>query len=599
MKRIFILLSIILTVVACSDDYTYNSDFALPTELSSPDNVALDVTSTEQVVLSWSGGGAADGSPLLYNVLFYAPDGTPVETLKSDLGAAPRLTLTHAQLNTLARTAGIRAMESGTLTWTVDASKAGVVKLSDIKKSITLQRGAGIDNIPQTLELQGTGAAGLNETPGRAFRKVADGVFQIYTNLADGEIYFTGDGYTFHLSNGKLTEGEGGSPVSATTGSNPARITVDFNSLSVTTNAITGVRAIYGANYATFGQMTYVGGGVFKALNCDIHFLQPGDIDWLSWVEERYYFIATVDGTELCWGRRDGVSAERPTGSEPASFYELVETPWTQWDHLWKLSGSLDNKRCDITIYTNRDGLMYHEFSNVRDIPTEIEHVPAELYLFGSGADGAGENGEGRAFRKVANGVFHLYTTLADGSLFFRSTTTLGEGYEYHANGAILSESNGAGAVTATAAPVRIVVDFNNKTVTTQTISDVRAIFGADYSVIATLAYAGDGVFQATDCPIRFLQPGNPSWLTWVEERYYFIATIDGTEKCWGRLDDVSAERPVGGETAHFYELGEFDWTQWDHLWKMSGDLDGKRCDITIYTNRDGLMYHAFSNIHE
>lgn len=38
----------------------------------------------------------------------------------------------------------------------------------------------------------------------------------------------------------------------------------------------------------------------------------------------------------MCWGRGDGVSAERPVGGEPASFYALYEFQWSQWDHLWK-----------------------------------------------------------------------------------------------------------------------------------------------------------------------------------------------------------------------------------------------------------------------
>ena len=61
--------------------------------------------------------------------------------------------------------------------------------------------------------------------------------------------------------------------------------------------------------------------------------------------------------------------------------------------------------------------------------------------------------------------------------------------------------------------------------------------------------------------------------------------------------DDVSAERPVGGEPASFYALYEFQWTQWDHLWKMKGSLDYTHATITIDTNADGLMIHTFTNV--
>ncbi|KAA4184745.1 hypothetical protein F3D21_26155, partial [Bacteroides ovatus] len=66
---------------------------------------------------------------------------------------------------------------------------------------------------------------------------------------------------------------------------------------------------------------------------------------------------------------------------------------------------------------------------------------------------------------------------------------------------------------------------------------------------------------------------------------------------CWGRGDDVSAERPVGGEPASFYALYEFQWSQWEHLWKMKGSLDYTHATITIDTNADGLMIHTFTNV--
>jgi hypothetical protein len=66
---------------------------------------------------------------------------------------------------------------------------------------------------------------------------------------------------------------------------------------------------------------------------------------------------------------------------------------------------------------------------------------------------------------------------------------------------------------------------------------------------------------------------------------------------CWGRHDSVSPERPVGGEDPSFYSLYEFGWSQWDHLWKMSGSLDYKHATITIETNKDNLFMHTFTNI--
>lgn len=97
-------------MVSCQEDYELNTDFAVPTELSSPASIQLNVSSPTPVVLSWSGGGAADGGIVLYEVLFDKADGDfskPLATVKSDLGAATSLSITHAAINTIARNAGI------------------------------------------------------------------------------------------------------------------------------------------------------------------------------------------------------------------------------------------------------------------------------------------------------------------------------------------------------------------------------------------------------------------------------------------------------------------------------------------------------------
>ena len=61
MKKILWICSVLLAMVSCQEDYELNTDFAVPTELSSPASIQLNVSSPTPVVLSWSGGGAADG----------------------------------------------------------------------------------------------------------------------------------------------------------------------------------------------------------------------------------------------------------------------------------------------------------------------------------------------------------------------------------------------------------------------------------------------------------------------------------------------------------------------------------------------------------
>lgn len=378
MKKILLICTLVFAIASCQEQYELNTDFIAPTELSSPSSIQLDVKSSVPVVLSWFGGGAVDGGIVQYEVIFDKGDGDfskPLLTVKSDQGAEPTLSITQATINTIARNAGIHPDETGELKWTVNTSRAGVVKRSDKVATISVTRGDGIDNIPAELYLYGSATENGGQG-GLMFRRVEEGVFQIYTKLSTGDILFksaaTGNAFSYYIdSNSKLKEGDGKLTVNMST--QISRLTVDFNTMSMTIDEIgSSVRCIWGATFNDIAVLNYVGNGKFVGEG-NIIFVDPSrpstnPPSWLSWTEERYYFIAKVNGTDICWGRTDGVSPERPVGSEPASFYALCEFPWSQWDHLWKMKGSLDYKHATITIDTNDEGLMLHTFTNVTSI---------------------------------------------------------------------------------------------------------------------------------------------------------------------------------------------------------------------------------------
>lgn len=382
MKKILLfnlVVTLLIAVTSCNDeDYSFNPTFTTPTELSSPKSITLDVTSGVPVILSWTGGGAEDGGIILYNVLFDKGDGDfsqPLATYKSDLGAEPQLTITQADINTIARNAGIKPEGTGTIKWTVLASKGGEVKTCSQVAEIVVTRGEGIDNIPSNLYLYGA-ATENGGKGGLQFRQVANGVFCIYTKLGSGDVSFlssTGsDAYTYYIDvNGKLKEGTEATAIEH--GGEVSRITINFNTLSMSVDKInTSVRCIWGATFNNIAVLQYAGNGKF-ASDGDIRFLNPADPStnppsWLSWIEERYYFIAQVNGRDMCWGRGDKISAQRPSGNESPSFYELHEFSWSQWDHLWKMRGALDNTHATITIDTNANNLMTHTFTNVTSL---------------------------------------------------------------------------------------------------------------------------------------------------------------------------------------------------------------------------------------
>ena len=69
--------------------------------------------------------------------------------------------------------------------------------------------------------------------------------------------------------------------------------------------------------------------------------------------------------------------------------------------------------------------------------------------------------------------------------------------------------------------------------------------------------------------------------------------TIDGVEKCWGRLDSAWAERPDNPSNYgdDFWQIGEFDkGSQWDHLWKFASSMKDSDVEITINADDNGVM---------
>lgn len=594
-------MALVAAFCGCTQEMELDTEFTMPTALESPASVVLDVTSSSEVVLSWTGGQANDGGVILYNVLFDKEGGdfsAPVASMPSDLGARSELTLSHAQLNTIARNAGIQPNATGKLIWTVTGAKGGVTKTFDGYNTITVTRGEGIDNMPQNLYISGSAA----KEAGQAFRVAEEGLYIIYTKIGAGEINFSSEqngGFKFYAdASGKLAEGEGGYTVEAPE-SGLARVTVDFNTLGVKVEEVgTTVRFAWGATYndPATDPMTleYVGNGEFEGRG-EVVFYGPGregTPDWCSWVEERYYFIATVNGAEVCWGSDDAGNAILPDGTE--EFYYLHEFAGvSQWDNLWKMDHAMDLSNVAVTIHTNKDNKWIHSYETAGAIVYEQPtSAPAELFIAGSAAET-----EGAAFRKESEGVFVLYQQLKNGNISFRS----GDDTKYfHDADKKLFIGARSADVTASEGVTRITVDFNSNTVKYDQIgAEVKMVFGCNKATIMTLNYQGNGKFIGEGA-INFVQPGDPScsWLSWTEERYHFWATVNGTELCWGRLNEVDGEhRPDPDKTVadNFFHIGEYEYTdQWQNLWKLASELDGATATVTINTNDNGAFTHSF-----
>ena len=598
-NKLILFMALVAAFCGCAQKFELDTAFTMPTELASPAKVTLDVTSSSTVVLSWKGGFANDGGILLYNVLFDKVGGdfsNPIMSMPSDLGAGSQLTLSHAQLNSIARNAGIKPNESGKLIWTVTGAKGGVTKKFEGFNTIDVTRGEGIDNMPEYLYINGTAA----KEAGQTFRVADEGLYIIYTRLGAGDLYFSSEldgGFKFFAdATGKLVEGEDKYNVATAPESGLARITVNFNTLNVKIEEIgTTVRLAWGATYSdpATDPMTleYVGNGNFEGRG-EVVFYGPGrdgTPDWCSWTEERYYFIATVDGEEVCWGSDDAGNAVLPDGTEK-HFYLNEFAGVSQWDNLWKMDHALDLCNVAVTIYTNKDNKWTHSCETAGAIVYEHPtSAPAELYIAGSAAET-----EGAAFRKESEGVFVLYQQLKKGNISFRSGDAEPIKYFTDADKKLFIGARSA-EVEASEGVTRITVDFNTNTVKYDQVgAEVKLYLAWTEEVLMTLTYQGNGKFVG-EGGIKFVDAG------WIEERYSFVATVNGSEKVWGRIPEFcNGERPDAADTpANWFYIGEFDCpsytdVKWNNLWKFASELENSTATCTINTNDNGAFTHSF-----
>ena len=616
MKKILSIFAIILLFAGCQPKYELNTAFNMPTSLNSPSSVTLDVTSSDRVVFSWEGGGAADGGVVLYEVLFDVPGGDfskPVEVVKSDQGAKSQLTLSHAELNAIARKAGIKTGESGEFIWTVRASKGGESKLYNGHNSIRVTRGEGIDAFPKALYLMGSAAKASGEVEGREFRIVKEGLYQIYTRLDAGEIYFksddeTGGLYYFNSSN-KIMEGEGSGKVTASGMGEVTRITVDFNSLGVKFETIGGLSVypcackwLNDGEYPIYNTtISYVGQGIFKAASMVIEEFFRG-WDWCAATgEERYTIYVSVDGRDCEWSTTDSkYGATRPSINYGIEYFELAEYGnRPDWGNgPFKFPEEVEGKIFDLVIYTNKDNKFYHEFTNIQPynsgdpIPSGgVQDIPSNLVIKG---DGCADTG--KALDKVGEGVFVLpFTSFGGGSVFFE-----GDGHVYYASsGAIVQGENMTNfSATPGGAIERLIVDFNEQTVTRAQIGEVAMTWGYNQQPLenGVLSYKGNGVFKAESVrvPAFFADWG------WPEERFSFYLTIGDEPYTWGRPDDGDGEnRPAVGENGSYtLPLAEFaGQDQWSHLWKLASETESSTFDVTLTIAADGSLSYTISNI--
>ncbi|HJT75420.1 MAG TPA: SusE domain-containing protein, partial [Chitinophaga sp.] len=180
-----------LLLAGCQKDNELNTNLKAVSRLTAPVDdkyIKLQPATSASVSFEWDQARAEDGSLVLYEVVFDKADGDfsdPLTTIASDGGGVQnKLTLSHKDLNSIAGKAGIAALATGKLKWTVNASKGYNILRAEESRIIEVERPNGFAEIPVDVYLTGEATeSGTDLSKAIKMKSTAAGVFEIYTSL--------------------------------------------------------------------------------------------------------------------------------------------------------------------------------------------------------------------------------------------------------------------------------------------------------------------------------------------------------------------------------------------------------------------------------
>ncbi|MGN6511426.1 MAG: SusE domain-containing protein [Chitinophaga sp.] len=348
---------------ACEKEKTINSNISTVKELYYPEvgkYLKLQPATSAVLNFEWSPARAEDGSLVMYEVAFDTLGGDfqrPVYTVASNgNGVQNSLSLSHKVLNSIASKAGIQPSSSGSLQWTVIASKGLNEKRADSSRVIVVERPAGFTEIPANVFVTGAATEGGTDLANAKPMKMgADGVFEIFTRLQDGAFSFvdrnSGTPVTYSINGTRLQEGG----QNEQTGSKIYRIRLDFANAAAEMVEITEAGVFASAYNTTIGKLTYAGDGTWTAENIAIAYYDFG-----SWKDDRFKFrflTADAAGTPgmMYYGSVNQSNSTPPDANTPEAYYSLVPVDNSQWDYTYKYPAGADGKSGDFTLHLNAE----------------------------------------------------------------------------------------------------------------------------------------------------------------------------------------------------------------------------------------------------
>jgi starch-binding outer membrane protein SusE/F len=356
-------------VQACDNEESLNLNLTEVKTLYTPeDNLSITLQPAQNMseTFQWDKAYAEDGSLVIYEVAFDQESGDfsqPFYRIVSDgKGVETKLTLTHADLNQIAKLGGADFFEKKKFKWTVMASKGNHIVPAAMSRAIELERPGGFDVLPGTLYITGTATeGGADIASAKIFKQTEPGKFEIYTSLTEGTYKFvdglTGSARTFFINESTGAKVIGTDSENTFSGEDKVyRIRFDFNSLGVQVDEVKSVGFWYCWEDKIMWDLGYAGDGVWRVDNVTVN------LSTVPWgLEERHkYKMVLNDGAddkEEWWGyiSNDSPGQDGTYGTAaPEYFYAYKIASNDQWNYAWKLDRpAIQGKQADFILSFN------------------------------------------------------------------------------------------------------------------------------------------------------------------------------------------------------------------------------------------------------
>jgi hypothetical protein len=357
-KISFMVMLAVIAITSCKKDTRpLNTDVAAVTTLTAPATAAsytLAPTTGPSIQFKWAASTTQD--LVLYEVAFDKADGDfskPIYKVLSDgSGVQTQATITQKVLNTIASLAGVASLSTGTVKWTVIVSKATNAVVSKTSNTIQLTRPAGFAVLPAALYLTGSATEqGTDVSKALPFKKVSDGIFELYTSLSPGSYSLidniTGTPNSYSIQNN--TSVIGGGSTTVTGSKNVYRISIDLGNAAATITQIVSVGFFNAPDNKVYFELPYIGNSQWEIDNTTISIPKES-----YGLDSRYKYKFTVKDAagnqSVEWYGSINSDNSDPSTTTPASYYYMYPVDNSQFNFCFKVNPAYNGKTGNVNV---------------------------------------------------------------------------------------------------------------------------------------------------------------------------------------------------------------------------------------------------------